>query len=110
MNFILIPHYGAEGAAMATFSTQLLTALVQLIYSFRLLHLKVPHNYLWRFLAFVIISIGGPWLIAKYMTFPDLIKAATMLLLILMSSVLLRLLNYKAAMQLVKSGLRRNHR
>ncbi len=40
LNWILIPKYHAVGSAVATLSTQILTALLQIIFAFVILHLK----------------------------------------------------------------------
>lgn len=56
LNFALIPSYGAEGAALATVFTQFLTAIVQMILSFRLLHVRFGNLYWLRLLGFSLLA------------------------------------------------------
>jgi len=44
LNYLMIPHYKAEGAALATLITQSLTALVQLIIAYRIFRINVNWN------------------------------------------------------------------
>lgn len=56
-NFILIPLYKAEGAAMATFFTQIGTALAQVFIVLKVFQLKVHINHTVKLLVFSAIMI-----------------------------------------------------
>lgn len=55
MNFLIIPHYGAEGAAISTLSTQSFMAICQII---RVHQILPPHQALQTFLKFGAL-VGG---------------------------------------------------
>ncbi len=71
LNWILIPKYHAVGSAVATLSTQILTALLQITFAFVILHLKSRFRLWFRLsllfagtflLAFVLQYLGiGSW-------------------------------------------------
>ncbi|MBL7900229.1 MAG: polysaccharide biosynthesis C-terminal domain-containing protein, partial [Crocinitomicaceae bacterium] len=44
LNYLMIPHYKAEGAALATLITQSLTALVQLIIAYKIFRIEINWN------------------------------------------------------------------
>ncbi len=48
LNWLLIPRYYAVGSAVATLSTQWLTALLQLVFAYRIIHLKTGYGMWWR--------------------------------------------------------------
>jgi O-antigen/teichoic acid export membrane protein len=58
LNYLLIPVYGAWGAAVATLITQLFTAGFQLILAYRLLPLRMDRNALMRFGVFSAACFG----------------------------------------------------
>ncbi len=102
MNFILIPGYGAEGAAVATLLTQLLTAIAQMAFSFQRLKLKFPEVYVWRITGFVAIAFSGVFAM-QFVQLPFIINMVLSLALVLLFSVLMKLFNYQAAIELLKS-------
>lgn len=53
-NFILIPKYGASGAAIATLITQWFTAIIQIYLAFRILKIKLETLHLVKLCIFVI--------------------------------------------------------
>ncbi len=105
MNFILIPYYGAEGAAIATVFTQLLTAIVQVIYSFRRINLVFPKVYPLRLLSFILVTMLLIWFIhgLNLALIPSLLLS---LVLSLTLSLVLKLINFQAAIELLKSRLK----
>jgi len=56
-NFILIPIYKAEGAAMATFFTQIGTALAQVFIVLKVFQLKIHLSHTFRLIIFSVIMI-----------------------------------------------------
>lgn len=64
LNFILIPEYGAYGAAVATLITQVLAAIAQLLATYRSFRFKFELK-LWFGLSFFMLSV---WFLAKHHT------------------------------------------
>ncbi|MBD3638755.1 MAG: oligosaccharide flippase family protein [Crocinitomicaceae bacterium] len=58
LNFILIQSMKAEGAALATLITQIVTALIQMVLVYAIFRMKININLLWRILIFPAIIIG----------------------------------------------------
>lgn len=56
-NFILIPLYKAEGAAMATFFTQVGTALAQVLIVLKVFQLKIHLAHTFKLFVFIVIMI-----------------------------------------------------
>ncbi|HAD98741.1 MAG TPA: hypothetical protein DCG19_15115 [Cryomorphaceae bacterium] len=104
LNFILIPDYGAEGAAIATVFTQLLAALAQVFYSFRLLQISFPASYVLRLSAFVLVSVGTVYLL-QYLPLPVLTNIILSFGLVMSFALFLKLFNYQTAIDLMKSRL-----
>jgi len=53
LNFILIPHYKANGAAFSSMLTQILMAALQIILVFRIFKIKINYKSLLKFISFV---------------------------------------------------------
>lgn len=58
LNLMLIPRFGAVGAASATLGTQFLTAFLQLYFSLKLIKIRFHSSFWSRLLAFTIVSAG----------------------------------------------------
>ena len=65
-NFILIPLYKAEGAAMATFFTQIGTALAQVFIVLKVFKLKIHVSHTFKLLIFSVIMIIVGFLSINY--------------------------------------------
>jgi O-antigen/teichoic acid export membrane protein len=65
-NFILIPLYKAEGAAMATFFTQLGTALAQVFIVLKVFQLKIHLSHTFKLIIFSIIMISIGFVSTNY--------------------------------------------
>ncbi|GMT44878.1 MAG: hypothetical protein IEMM0006_0710 [bacterium] len=68
LNWILIPKYHAVGSAVATLSTQILTALLQIVFAFVILHLKSRFR-LWLRLS---LLFAGTFLLAFVLQYLDI--------------------------------------
>lgn len=102
LNYLLIPNYGPEGAAWATFITQSITTLFQAYFSYKYCKLKFGKDYFIRLLGFVVVSLGIAALFIEIkMGGPSKIIAS--IFLILLFSVLFKVLNFKAAIEIVRS-------
>ncbi len=66
VNLILIPRMQAEGAAIASLSTQSVVAVLQVVIAFR--QLKVPVNSLplWQSLLFTVVLIPAVWFFSQH--------------------------------------------
>ncbi len=66
VNLILIPRMQAEGAAIASLSTQSVVAVLQVAIAFR--QLKVPVNSLplWQSLVFTVVLVPAVWLFSQH--------------------------------------------
>ena len=58
LNALLIPRYGATGAAYATVGTQFATAIIQTYLSFRLARIEIRGRYWLQLLVFIGLSAG----------------------------------------------------
>lgn len=67
LNLILIPFYGALGAAVATVLTQSIAALVQMYLCFRNLELKYGFQFWLRITLYSSFAIGGSVLMSIYL-------------------------------------------
>ncbi|MDR1725625.1 MAG: oligosaccharide flippase family protein [Bacteroidales bacterium] len=65
INILLIPQFEALGAALTNFTTQLFTAIVQIIIVIRLFAIKIRWNYVVRILLFILTLVGVTFVIRK---------------------------------------------
>ena len=66
LNLFLIPRFQAQGAAWSSFTTQTLTALVQLILAYKILKLKTERNKIFRLLTWVALFTSSVIVILKF--------------------------------------------
>lgn len=74
LNLYLIPRYKAQGAAIATLSTQYLVFLSQVVLSRYQLGLKLPVDRVVRLLVFTLTSILAAWFIYNFVPGPWPVK------------------------------------
>jgi O-antigen/teichoic acid export membrane protein len=91
-NIIFIPMYGVAGAATVSLTTQLLTALLQLLYVVFLFQMKPNYKYLFKLIIHLILSVAAIYISTQLNThlFYAFLIAG---LATLSSSVLLGILN-----------------
>tara|TARA_R110002074_G_scaffold22464_2_gene68561 strand:+ start:66 stop:1505 length:1440 start_codon:yes stop_codon:yes gene_type:complete len=102
LNYILIPSHGPEGAAWATFATQSITTLLQAYYSFIYCDLKFGKSYFLQLSGFVIVSIGIVTFLSEINLY-GAIKIMLSITLILIFSTLFKVLNFKAAIEIMRT-------
>lgn len=102
LNYILIPEHGAEGAAWSTFVTQMITTLFQAYFSFRYIKLSFPKTYVFTFLGFTITAVGLACFMYEIHMEP-FSKIIVSFIIVLALSILFRLLNYRAAIDMIRS-------
>ena len=100
LNFILIPQYGAVGAASATLVTQFITAFMQLYFSLRIIKISFHSGFWSRLTAFLVVSAGLTYSI-HYLNWNWLAIMMMNLLAVFLISLLFRLLNLRAAIDLI---------
>lgn len=66
LNIILIPIFGAKGAAITSLCTQSLTALIQIFIARKIFKLEVNYKLIFSFIIFVIILLSAGYLSTKY--------------------------------------------
>ena len=59
LNFILIPKFGAFGAALSSISTQGVSGVVQVLFAINMFKLKINYNSLIRFVVGVLVFVFG---------------------------------------------------
>lgn len=102
VNFILIPEYFALGSAIASFSAQFVTAILQMFIAFKILKIKFETSFIIQLFLFLIAAaaityactfIASIWLIQLFIA----------IVLIVILSIALRLLNFKAILNILKN-------
>lgn len=106
LNFLLIPSYGAEGAAFATVITQFLTALVQMYLSYRVLQLDSNSGFWLRLVAFLSMAIVSTYLLSNFELSSWFVFYILHIGFLLVLSFLLKLFNIRAAIELFKARFR----
>jgi O-antigen/teichoic acid export membrane protein len=83
LNLILIPKYGASGAAFASFITQSFTALIQFIYCLRVFNLTISIKTISSYAGFValLILFSYWWLNSSYLLLFQLILGVLLMFL-----------------------------
>ncbi len=101
LNFLLIPKLAAQGSAIASLSTQMFSALLQIWLCFRIFQLKIKLKQIFRFLLFLILVVCAGFLLKV----ADISATYGILLLFaagLSAAVLVGFLNVKSAFAILK--------
>ncbi len=106
LNIILIPHYGARGAATATVITQFGTAVVQAFYCFKIFELKVRDGFWLKVIVFTALALMITYIIYNYTGLQWLLSMGINFLILLLIALYLRLFELKAAIELLKKRFR----
>ncbi len=101
LNLILIPDYGAKGAAIATVITQFGTSIAQAFHCLKTFPLIIKNNFWLRILLFTIITVLITYVIYHKIDFEWSIKMIANFLLLIFIAILLRLFEFKTAMDLI---------
>lgn len=102
LNLVLIPTKGAEGAAIATFSTQTFTALWQLVLALKIFSLKILPKEVLRILLFM-TSLFLIFYLNELFIAHALVRLILYFTLGIVSLFALRLINLKVFFNLLKS-------
>ncbi|MEZ5084571.1 MAG: oligosaccharide flippase family protein [Bacteroidales bacterium] len=102
LNFSLVPQLQATGSAYASLSAQLFTALAQVIVAINIFKLKLNLKYIAALIVFVIgIILSGYF--SRQLSFDWKINITLMILVAFVLSLILRLLNIREFIRIIKS-------
>lgn len=103
MNFLLIPHYFASGAAVTSLTTQTFTALVQVFLAVWIFRLKFD----WLLLLRLLLWFAGALLIGWLVKQPDIhwVKSLIIMAIVLLGyAIILRLVNIPAMIRIIREA------
>lgn len=100
LNFSLIPHLGAEGAAITAFNTQLFVAIVQLIAVYRIFKIRFQFKRLMIYFFFVLGLIGLFFLTPNSLS--DTLRISVQLLVGVTLLFLFKFIDLKGLVSLLK--------
>lgn len=102
LNFILIPKYGAMGAAFATVFTQGGTAVIQIIISFRIANFRFAPNYWLRMAVFFMLAAIFSWGLMQLFVLDWGLRFLLQFALVVALAAGLKLLPLQAAIELIR--------
>lgn len=102
LNALLIPDYGAQGAAIATLSTQGLSAAAQAYFSFRLARIQWGLPFLWRLLAYTVQAILIAYMIHQFLEWTWWLKLISIAALSALSVFFWKLLAWQMGIDLLR--------
>ncbi|MDZ7848937.1 MAG: polysaccharide biosynthesis C-terminal domain-containing protein [Owenweeksia sp.] len=105
LNLLLIPHFGATGAATATVATQFLTAIVQVLLSFRLARFHFKMIFWLRMVGYLVVALVVSWGLQHtglYWAYLFVLNLAVVVLI----AFVFKLLHIRAAIELIGHRLR----
>jgi len=100
LNALLIPIYGAKGAALATISTQMATNGIQLIIAYRKYNLKINNHYWFKSLILLVLLITMA-VVQPYWSVSGFIKLPLLLTSGLAAAYLLKLFDIESVLSIV---------
>jgi O-antigen/teichoic acid export membrane protein len=109
LNALLIPSYGAQGAAIATLGTQSLSALLQFVLCFRRANLNWQAAFGLRFLAYSIQAVVVAYFISL-MSLPWEWSIVLIILAVSLSVLIWQLLPWRQGIELLKQRLKDRNR
>lgn len=109
LNAILIPIHGAKGAAIATLTTQSLSAFLQFRVAFKQAKLAWRPSFLVRFIAYTLQSFLLAWLL-QFLVIPWYWSLVLIIISVALSALLWRLLPWREARELILARLKDRNR
>ena len=103
LNAILIPHYKAFGAAIASLATQIFTAGIQLFLAFKIFHFRVNRKLLFMYIIFFIGIIGLGYL-SKQLNINWIYEFIAMIIISVLFAMVIKLINLKVFYQIIRFG------
>lgn len=100
LNFMLIPHYQAQGAAIATILTQSLTCIAQIVIAKNIIGFQLHNNLFFKLLVFTVLFVASNLFLSEQFDFPLALMIELILALVLVFS--LRIIDLKASLALIQ--------
>jgi O-antigen/teichoic acid export membrane protein len=100
LNFILIPIYNAQGAAIATLVTQSLTVIVQILLVLKVFHLSVNMKHLLRLGVFTMFLLLSGYAVTTF--YPNLLGLLLLVSWGIIVMFLLKIIHVKAIFKLLR--------
>ena len=94
VNLILIPRYKALGSAYSALTAQTLTAILQIIISLKVFHIKLSYNYIVKISAFISSILLMSWIISN-MSWIWYYKGISILVIIVVISFFFRIFSLR---------------
>jgi len=101
LNLVLIPRLQSTGAAIASLSTQLLTAGAYMVFAYNYFHFKIDYRFFYSLGLFIILVIVFNYF-SRFLPLPWLVSFSLMLVVSLIAAVILKLFNLPEMYRLVK--------
>ena len=102
LNFTLIPKFAASGSALAAFTAQWITAVLQFVFAVKILKLKFEKTFIIRLAVFVLITFVSGYF-SQMITLYWLWQVALMLIIIIIAAMALNLLNLRAFFAILRN-------
>jgi O-antigen/teichoic acid export membrane protein len=102
MNIILIPRFFAPGSAVSSLTTQLLTAIAQVLIAQRVFKFRVNFRFLLSLIVFVVgVVVVGLW--TKQLGYSWMTNIIIMCFISFILSIVLRIISFRSMFQILKS-------
>lgn len=103
LNLFLIPYFYSTGSALASFSTQVLTSVVQVIIVQKIFKFKVNYQFLTTILIFIVCVLIIGYL-SKGLDYSWIVNMGIMIVGSSIISILLRIISFKDMFNIIKFG------
>jgi len=103
LNLFLIPLYQSVGSAWASFATQGITALLQLIIAIRLFKLRINYSLIIRFIILAFIMFISGYLSERYLAFDWEVSCLILLGIGVFTTFIFRLISVKEFIAIIKN-------
>lgn len=101
LNYLLIPRLLAQGSAYASISSQFVTAIIQVILVQKVFRFRINYKFLGTLLVYIFAVIAVNFL-SKQLNFDWKINFILMVIVSLLCAFLLKLLNFKGLIRILK--------
>ncbi len=103
LNILLIPYLQSIGSAYASLSTQIFTAILQVIIVIKIFKFRLNYNLIRNFAILIAVLLSAGYLLSEFASFSWEISLFIMLSLGVILSVLLKLLHVREFMAILKN-------
>lgn len=103
LNFILIPYLHSVGSAIASVSTQITTAAIQLILAIRIFKMKTNYRLIFSIVSLIALLLITGYILTTFITISWLVSILIMITLGLGYTFILKLLNITEFISIIKN-------